>query len=622
MTALPSAAERTRPQLQVELGWVRELLESHLGGDPAPSPPSRRGTTPLRHLARRLGLSGFEHDLLLLAAAAQLDGEVAALVGRAQDGGQGGEQRPTFALAMTLLPDPHWDAVLPDRPLRRWRLVTLAPGPVLVTRPLDLDEQVLHVVTGLGAGTRLGGLVEPDVPVGVLATSQSEVAAEVARAVAALGDRVLVRLSGTDAEARLSVAARMAEHLGRTVLVVRDAAVPESDLVRVATLLERHALLDDRVVVTSDDRLVALLDAPVVVALGETGETHGRTVVARSVDLPAPEEQAALWTTALGGDGGAARDLAQHYRLSARTVGTIAAEWQAQPGSGGEELRRLTRERARVPLGVLGERVEPRARWDDLVLPDGQRALLRDLVRQVRHRARVHDEWGFGSRSARGLGISALLAGESGTGKTMAAEVVAGELGLDLHRVDLSAVVSKYVGETEKHLRAVFDAAEAGGSVLLFDEADALFGRRSDVKDAHDRYANLEVAYLLQRMEAYRGLAVLTTNLRSHLDRAFVRRLRFVVQLPFPDEAARAEIWRRVFPAATPLEGVDAEALARLQVSGGSIRSIALAAAFAAAEDGTGVRPHHLRHAAQVEYAKAERVLTATESAALDGAAR
>jgi vesicle-fusing ATPase len=209
--------------------------------------------------------------------------------------------------------------------------------------------------------------------------------------------------------------------------------------------------------------------------------------------------------------------------------------------------------------------------------------------------------------------VTALFAGESGTGKTFAAEVLAGDLGLDLYRIDLAGTVSKYIGETEKNLRRVFDAAEASGAVLLFDEADALFGKRGEVKDGHDRYANLEVAYLLQRMESYRGLAVLTTNLRSNLDRAFLRRLRFVVQFPFPDAPQRAEIWRRVFPAATPVDGLDPDALARLTVSGGSIHTIALAAAFAAAEDGTPVAPAHVLRAARFEYAKTDRALTDSE---------
>ena len=255
------------------------------------------------------------------------------------------------------------------------------------------------------------------------------------------------------------------------------------------------------------------------------------------------------------------------------------------------------------------------------MLPEGQHELLREIERHVRHRAIVLDDWGFASRSDRGLGVTALFAGESGTGKTMAAEVLAGSLGLDLYRIDLSALVSKYIGETEKHLSSVFDAAEASGAVLLFDEADALFGKRSDVKDSHDRYANLEVAYLLQRMESYRGLAVLTTNLRGNVDRAFLRRIRFVVQFPFPDEASRADIWRRVFPEATPLTDVDPAALARVQLSGGAIRQVALSAAFAAADEGVAVGPEHLLRAAMREAAKSERALTSAETRALRGGA-
>ncbi len=195
----------------------------------------------------------------------------------------------------------------------------------------------------------------------------------------------------------------------------------------------------------------------------------------------------------------------------------------------------------------------------------------------------------------------------------MAAEVLANELRLDLYRIDLSSVVSKYIGETEKNLRRVFDAAEAGGAVLLFDEADALFGKRSEVKDSHDRYANIEVSYLLQRMEAYRGLAILTTNMKDALDHAFLRRIRFVVQFPFPDAGQRAEIWRRIFPASTPTEGLDLDQLARLNVAGGNIRNIALHAAFLAADAGEPVRMTHLLRAAQGEYTKLEKPLTETE---------
>jgi SpoVK/Ycf46/Vps4 family AAA+-type ATPase len=195
----------------------------------------------------------------------------------------------------------------------------------------------------------------------------------------------------------------------------------------------------------------------------------------------------------------------------------------------------------------------------------------------------------------------------------MAAEVLANELRLDLYRIDLSSVVSKYIGETEKNLRRVFDAAEEGGAILLFDEADALFGKRSEVKDSHDRYANIEVSYLLQRMEAYRGLAILTSNLKDALDTAFLRRIRFVVQFPFPDAAQRAEIWRRIFPPRTPTQSLDVGKLSRLNVAGGNIRNIALNAAFLAADAGEPVTMRHLLRAVRDEYAKLERPLTGAE---------
>jgi SpoVK/Ycf46/Vps4 family AAA+-type ATPase len=207
----------------------------------------------------------------------------------------------------------------------------------------------------------------------------------------------------------------------------------------------------------------------------------------------------------------------------------------------------------------------------------------------------------------RGLGISALFAGESGTGKTMAAEVLANRLGLNLYRIDLSAVVSKYIGETEKNLRQLFDAAEGGGAILFFDEADALFGKRSEVKDSHDRYANIEVNYLLQRMEAYEGLAILATNLRSALDRAFLRRLRFIVTFPVPGVAERTEIWRRVFPAETPLDGIDHDRLGRLALTGGGIHNVALNAAFAAAGQEIPITMPLVLDAARAEFRKMDK---------------
>jgi SpoVK/Ycf46/Vps4 family AAA+-type ATPase len=300
--------------------------------------------------------------------------------------------------------------------------------------------------------------------------------------------------------------------------------------------------------------------------------------------------------------------LATQFDLSAANIRAAAAQ-AASP----EDLWDSCRSQARPRLDDLAQRIETRAGWSELVLPTPQMATLREISAHVRRRAQVYETWGFAEKCMRGLGISALFAGASGTGKTLAAEVLANELRLDLYKIDLSHVVSKYIGETEKNLRRVFDAAEEGGAILLFDEADALFGKRSEVKDSRDRYANIEVSYLLQRMEAYRGLAILTTNMKDAIDPAFLRRIRFLVQFPFPDMAERIEIWRRMFPERTPVDGLDVSRLAKLHVAGGNIRNIALNAAFLAADSGEPVRMSHVLRAARTEYAKIEKPLTPAE---------
>ena len=228
------------------------------------------------------------------------------------------------------------------------------------------------------------------------------------------------------------------------------------------------------------------------------------------------------------------------------------------------------------------------------------------------------DELSMAVDAAVKLSRPLLVKGEPGTGKTMAAQVLAHELGLDLYRIDCSAVISKYIGETAKNMKEIFARARAVDAVLFFDEADALFARRTEVKDSHDRYANIEVSYLLQQMEAYRGLAILTTNQKNALDQAFLRRLRFVVTFPFPDAAARAAIWARIFPAATPTAGLDPARLARLNLAGGAIRSVALNASYLAAETGGPVEMTHVLAAVEREYAKLEKPLSASERRAIE----
>lgn len=254
-------------------------------------------------------------------------------------------------------------------------------------------------------------------------------------------------------------------------------------------------------------------------------------------------------------------------------------------------------------MHALVRRIEPVAKWDDLVLPDAPMRTLREIAAHVRQRSRVHERWGFAGASARGQGITALFVGPSGTGKATAAEVLATDLLLALIRGDLGAVASKYLGETEKNLRRLFDAAEPG-AILLLDEADALLGERSEVRDGHDRRANIEVGFLLQRMESYRGLAILTANAEGALGQAFLRRLQFVVHFPFPDRAARARMWERVFPAETPTMGLDLERLANLALTGGAIRNIAMRAVLLAADADEPVCMRHVTLAARSELAK------------------
>jgi hypothetical protein len=344
-----------------------------------------------------------------------------------------------------------------------------------------------------------------------------------------------------------------------------------------------------------------------------------RPAVRIDVDRPTRAEQRAYWDDLLRGLGVSPNEsldaLTAQFDLPLHAIEAATAQATSTGEPLGPALWQACRSQARPRLDDLAQRIETLAGWEDLVLPPFQVETLRAIAAQVRQRRHVYEDWGFAAKSARGLGISALFEGPSGTGKTMAAEVLARELELDLYRIDLSQVVSKYIGETEKNLRRVFDAAETGAVVLLFDEADALFGKRTQIRDSHDRYANIEVSYLLQRMEAYRGLAILTTNQRDAVDEAFMRRIRFVVAFPFPDAAHRAEIWRRVFPAETPVASLDLPALSGVSLAGGTIRNIALAAAFLAADEGVSVGMPHLARAAVRECAKLEQPLGEAEVA-------
>ncbi len=308
--------------------------------------------------------------------------------------------------------------------------------------------------------------------------------------------------------------------------------------------------------------------------------------------------------------------LAGQFQLTAAQIRDAVAAardhcLQAGTPLGNAELFEAARAFSNPRLASLARKIAPRYTWEDIILPADQLQLLHEIVATVRGRPQVLDEWGVGHKLASSRGVTVLFAGAPGTGKTMAAEVMAGELGLDLYKIDLSTVISKYIGETEKNLERIFNEAEASNAILFFDEADALFGKRSEVRDSHDRYANVEISYLLQRMEAYNGITILATNLRSNLDEAFTRRLHFAVDFPFPEEADRLRIWKTLFPPDVPREGeIDLPLLARrFKLAGGNIRNILVTAAYLAASDGGTVTMAHLLHGTRRELQKMGRLV-------------
>jgi hypothetical protein len=580
-----------------EIAVAQERMSEAAEIDPPPA---------LIELSSLLDLTEFEQSLLLLCAAMELDTEIASLCAKAQ--GNDHRPYPTYALAFGLFEHPIWDAVSPERPLRSWRLIEIhqSGAQPLTVSAIRADERIVNYLKGLNyLDDRLSSLLSPvtipvaaESPSQLLAPSQQQVADTIASQVDAIPHWYqvpLIQLLGSDRTSKQLVALSVAEPMRMPLYRMRVELLPTqaSELETLVRLWQREmqlypvALYLDGEAIESGNP-----NSPAVALRTFLDSTHGlffldlreqsgsfdRPTLSFEVAKPLPIEQWQAWQQILGG-GEQAAMLASQFNLNLPEIQQIASTTEAD-----DRLWNGCLVRTRPRLDTLAQRLDTKATWDDLVLPEAETQLLRQIAAQVRHRSTVYDEWGFRNRMNRGLGVNALFAGESGTGKTMAAEVIANELRLNLYRIDLSSVVSKYIGETEKNLRKLFDAAEDGGAILFFDEADALFGKRSEVKDSHDRYANIEINYLLQRIEAYSGLAILATNLKASMDSAFLRRLRFIINFPFPSQADRQRMWEKVFPPQIPkAPDLDYAWLARMPLTGGSIINIALNAAFAAA---------------------------------------
>ena len=607
----------------------------------------------LEQLCKRFELSEFERSILVFCAAIEIDLRFSELCVEAHNGNS--QYHPTFGLALSALPNAHWSALAPDGALRYWKLIDLGSGSTLTSTSLHIDERILHYLIGVKTTdsllteiTELPSYTKQLIPSHQCLANSIEALWELS---SFQNSPPIIQLCGSEMEDKTDIAQAVCQHFNLQVSLLNCHRIPlnPAELKTFIRRLERECILEhkalllvcedidlsDKLQRASLHQLLEELQGFAIVTTLFPLQGIKRQMIRFDVPKPLPQEQLITWKTSvtelktqLNGQGECIPDsdkllqdlqeLTSQFQLTTSMIrractATVGQLTMPSAPSLKQALWQSCRVQARPGLDELAERIESKLSWDVLVLPPLQKGILKEISAHVRQKAKVYEKWGFASKSRRGLGITALFSGPSGTGKTLAAGVLANELNLDLYRIELSAVVSKYIGETEKNLQQIFNAAESGGVILLFDEADSIFGKRSEVKDSKDRNANLEVSYLLQRMESYPGMAILTTNLQSNLDPAFMRRLRFVTQFSLPDAAHRAEIWRRIFPPDTPTEGLNVERLAQLNAPGGNIRIIALNSAFMAADAGESVQMKHILRAAQTEYEKLGKSLTSVE---------
>ena len=619
-------------------------------------------------LAGTFALTPFDVDVVLIALGPELDRRYERLYAYLQDNVS--LRTPSIDLALNLLCT---DAV--DRLDQRTRFG--AEAPLVANRLLRLSPESPQA-SGLARGFKLEpqitsfllGEFRLDADLAAHCTTiqdarpldQLPLTHEFADALRGLtrsataGNPVRLHFHGPDDAGRLNTAAGVAIALGRPLLALDLALARRAgDFVTGIRLFAQAVRLTNATPCLMNCDAVSGDSVELNLLAHEVAAWPGVTIAfsAGSLTLPGVEllpvafgplgfaERRRWWQIRLDQrglplSGEALDDLAGRLSLTAGQIDDAVADawWRGQwraaadgaielqdgsPGVSIDDLYESACERSTTELATLAQRLRPRLRWHDIVLPEDARTQLEELCSRVSLRRHVLDDWGFGRRLSLGRGTNALFAGPPGTGKTMAAEIVASELKLDLCKIDLSGVVSKYIGETEKNLDRIFTAAQRANAILFFDEADALFGKRSEVRDSHDRYANIEISYLLQKMEEYDGVAILATNLRQNLDESFIRRLAFMIHFPFPDEESRAGIWRSVWPQETPLAAdVSAESLARrFKLAGGNIKNIALAAAFLAADEGGVVTMSHLLRATRREYQKLGKAMTPDAEEAL-----
>jgi AAA+ superfamily predicted ATPase len=598
---------------------------------------------PLFRLARMFDLTSFDCHVLIAALAVDLDLRFEVLYSWARNDVT--RRRPSVDLALKLFCDGNdaqlraREAFRRDGPLYRHQLLRSSDNQQereasFLARSLSIDERIAaFLLEESGIDPRLAAFTSLSSPSRALASLRlpESVLAQLQRA-ACLPEGMVLFLSGPEGAGKRSVAEALCSAAHRSLLTVdlcqlAAAPIPPAALI---SLLQREAVLCgadllfegadalqlensgldaagsalDRIAPASGVRVFIAGDAP-------WPHTGSRKCAWHRFEFPVPGflDRVRLWEDALqqaGAPAGIGVDLellANRFALTAGVIHRACADAVRSAAIRGasaaalstQDLEAAARAQSSHGLRRFAQKTDSTASWDALIVPPHIHRQLRDICTAERHRHTVYSNWGFDRRLASGKGLNVLFAGSSGTGKTMAAGILARELGRDLYRIDLSIVVSKYIGETEKQLSLIFREARSSSAMLFFDEADALFGKRSEVKDAHDRYANVEISYLLQKMEDYEGIVILATNLRRNMDEAFTRRMHHIVEFPFPDAEHREKIWRNILPPAAPVAAdLNFGFLARqFELAGGSIRNIALAAAFLAAEEGTPIRMEH-----------------------------
>jgi ATP-dependent 26S proteasome regulatory subunit len=643
---LPEAEERAFQQAEHQVNLQVRAVQ-------------QKGSTRLQDLVEAFSLDAFEKDVLLICLAPAFDLRYEKIYGYLQDDVT--RKRPGINLVLDLLGPVGFDRLMAlphfaaDAPLFKYHLLERFSEPgqnksSLLSQSLLIDETVIHWL--LGSYQPISEFAPYLKLIPTLASSADDAAREREsnfEEAEFLQERPVFIFYGPDRLAQFLAAQKLARDAGQSLLTIDLALIPKEEIDLAQAI--RRALRDARLTgsllliqswdANLEDRtpltgILSKLDQHpgIVILAGKTARRPANLPDARPIrwqefPIPTYHKRKALWAYYLQ-----QADLLPNFDLSnlagqfvltsdqIRDAVLLAHHQTKQSGTTlcEEDLLAAARSASSSRLSSLAHKIPPRYGWEDIVLPADQISLLKEIVTTVRGRSLVLEEWGAGQKLASSRGVSILFTGPPGTGKTMSAQIIAAQLGLDLYKIDLSTMISKYIGETEKNLERIFTEAESSNAILFFDEADALFGKRSEVRDSHDRYANVEISYLLQRMEAYNGVTILATNLRANLDEAFTRRLQFAVDFPFPEEAERLRIWQALFPPQVPRGDLDLALLARrYKLAGGNIRNIILGAAYFASANGGCVTMEHLLHSTRRELQKMGRLVNEKELTVEEG---